>query len=315
MDAKIKEICKDQLESLVKALSSTSDKEADWLMLETAASMISLVNKSISVEDMTKGELEEFIKVYEIIYYALDSFMEEAARTVSLNEEQIRLMNAKNLYKEKTQERDELKQERDKKNDEIAVKEAEIKALLGTKGTLFEKFEELSRRHDYLLDLSTKFDPQKLDELSSEIDHLKEVTDALKERETTINETLGEWLADLSKTLKVIGENTSVCSEEAEKAKNDAEEFRTAIDVFVKTSNSYKSWFNVVKTPWKQFEEMAGTAEYKKLRGVTDEATLKEKNEIFRRVEKDLERLETLISACEKASQSDYDEVQKVLGK
>lgn len=315
MDAKIKGICSDQLESLIKVLAATNDKDADRLMLETATSLISLVGKSISVEDMKKTELDGIVDEYLTVYYVLDSFMEKAANAVPLNEEQIRLIDAKNLYKNKCQERDNVKQQRDKTRDEIAGKEAEIQAILNTEGALFEKFEELSRRHDYLENLRAKFDPQKLDELSSEIEHLKEVTGALEERENTINETLGEWLEDLSRTLKVIGENTSVYSEEVEKVRKDAEEFRTAIDVFVKTSEKYKSWFNVAKTPWKQFEENAGTDEYKKLRGVTDETVLKEKNEIFSRVEKDLKKLETLVSACANASQSDYNKVVRDLGK
>ena len=311
MDANTKEICRGQLEALVAVLSDTNEEETDRMILETAASLISLVSKNSSAESMTKSELTQKVDEFQTIYCVLDSFMNRAAKAVPINEELTRLTDGKNIYEQRVQEYEEVKEKCNEKKKEISVKEVEIQTLRNTEGILFERFEELTNNLERLKKLRAEFDPQKLDTLSEEVEHLKEETEALKERESVMNETLEEWLGELSKTLKVIGNNTTAFSEEVENAKKDAEEFRTAIGVFTKTSQSYKSWFNVVKTPWKQFEESVGTEEYKKLKGVADEATLKKKNEIFARVENDLKELEKLVAACTLASQSDYTKIIK----
>lgn len=315
MDVVTRESCKSQLEELVRVLSNTDGRETDRLILETCASLINAVSQDTSVDSMADAEIKAQVDDFKIIYYVLNSFMEKAAKAVPVSEEQSALMRSKSIYDEKCAEYNELVKQHGEIREKISTKEVEINSLYQTEGVLFRQFDELTQKLEYLQKLREKFDPDKLDALQEDVSKLKEITEELKERETSLNETVSEWLGELSKTLKNIGENTSNFTETVEKAKKDADEFRVAIDVCVKTCQNYKSWFNVAKTPWKQFEENAGTEEYRKLKGVSDEATLKEKNELFSRIEADLKKLESLVTACTLAAQSDYNKIIKDAGK
>lgn len=315
MNVVTREGCKSQLEELARVISNTNGRETDKLILETCASLINAVSQDSSVETMTDAEIKAQVDDFKIIYYILNSFMGKAANLVPVSEEQTMLMQSKDIYDKRRAEYEEIAQQHKEIRDQISTKEVEINSLYQTEGVLFRQYDELTKELERLEKLREKFDPDKLDELQEDVSKLKEITEELRGRENLLNETLSEWLGELSKTLANIGKNTSDFSETIEQAKKEAVEFRTAIDVCVKTSQNYKSWFNVAKTPWKQFEENAGTEEYQKLKGVTNEDTLKEKNELFARIEGDLKKLESLVTACTLAAQSDYNKVIKDAGK
>ncbi|MBQ5823929.1 MAG: hypothetical protein IIW48_03885 [Clostridia bacterium] len=315
MDAFTRESCSFQLEELTKVLSGSDEKEADRLVLDTCASLINAVINGLHIDMMTDFEVKEQVDNFKVIYYAMSGFMNKSADTVPLSNEQKKLIQQQELYDEKIREYEDVKAQSNQLSKDISEKDIEINSLYEEKDIFFRKFVEISLRLDSLRELESKYNPEELDSLQLEVERLKQVTGELKDKEDFLNSTTSECLDELSSVLRKIGEKVSSFSGDADKIRQEAEEFRTAINVCLKTYQDYKSWFNVARTPWKQLEDNIGTEEYSKLRDVANEDMLKKKNELVGRIESDLKALESLVNACTLAAQSDYKKIIADAGK
>jgi chromosome segregation ATPase len=239
----------------------------------------------------------------------MKKFMTAAAKTVNVSGAEQALMDAEKLYQEQQNAKKVVEEQHDQLTANTQKIADAIQALYNENGGLIRRAEELTKQQKELLQLKEEYSEDNLESLRSQVARLQEDSDYLKEQYSTLDKQTAETLGQLADTLEKIGQLSKVHFKATESSRKEAEEFKTAIEVFCQTNEEYQSWFRGIQSPLQAMEKMVGKAEARALRGVMTRDELKQKNELVARVDQDLTRLNRLAIACAKAAGKDYSTV------
>lgn len=309
MDLTTRKQCAAQLQGLANALPVVDEQSADNMILDVCAALIALVDANPNVEQLDEEVFHERLENHTYIYNSMKKFMTAAAKTVNVSGAEQALMDAEKLYQEQQNAKKVVEEQHDQLTANTQKIADAIQALYNENGGLIRRAEELTKQQKELLQLKEEYSEDNLESLRSQVARLQEDSDYLKEQYSTLDKQTAETLGQLADTLEKIGQLSKVHFKATESSRKEAEEFKTAIEVFCQTNEEYQSWFRGIQSPLQAMEKMVGKAEARALRGVMTRDELKQKNELVARVDQDLTRLNRLAIACAKAAGKDYSTV------
>lgn len=309
MDHNKRNQCIAQLQSLVSGLANSDDKSSDTLILGICVGLIQSVDNNLAVDILSEEELQERLEHHMAIYHSMRKFMKAAADTIDLDTPQKELIKSESLYQDREKDAESMRMQREELTRQLRETDAEIRRIYNENNGLISKVSEQTQKLEELKKLQAEYDSEKLSELITLVDQLQSNTSELKERYTVLNKQTAENLDELSATLEKIGKISGTHLQETERIRKDAIEFKKSIEIYCKTHQEYKAWFNVLSTPLQTLEKMIGSEEAKNLRGVMTQEELIKKNELVNRISKDLTELNRIAYACAKAAGKDYDSI------
>lgn len=306
MDLNTKKQCAAQLQGLAKKLVESDDVAAETQILEICSALVALVDANPQVSTLEDSVFQERLFSHEMLYSFMDKFMSAASNMVDIPTIQGSLMKGREEYNKKCTEKKALEEERDQCNLEIQNKEAEIRSIYSAREGLIRKVEEQEKKLVELKKKQVEYTPEKLNDLTAQVEILEVNTKDLQERYYKLNKQTAETLGDLSAVLEKIGELSAIHSKETEETIKKTKEFKTAIEVLCKTNEEYQSWFKGIASPLEALGKLVGKEEAQKLQGVMSQDELKNKNDLVKQIEQDLKRLDQLARVCARAAGQDY---------
>lgn len=306
MDLNTRKQCAVQLQGLAAALATADEQNADAMILDVCTALIARVDANPAVNTLDEDAFEERLENHLSLYTSMQKFMTAAAQTVDLTAAQKELMEAEKLYQERLDALNLIKDQHRQVSERIKELDGKIQSLYNENDGLLRQVKELLKLQQELQQLKATYNATDLENLRTRVALLREDTDYLQEQYTSLDQQTAETLDQLSGTLEQIGQLSKVHFKATETARKEAEEFKTAIELFCQTNEEYQSWFHGIQSPLKAMEKMIGKEEARNLQGVMTRDELKQKNELVARVEKDLNRLNQLATASAKAAGKDY---------
>ena len=306
MDLNTRKQCAAQLQGLASALAAADDQSADTMILDICAALMARVDANPAVNTLDREVFEERLANHLLIYSTMQKFMTAAAETVDITSAQKKLMEAEKLYQEQCDAKKIVEEQHSQLTAKKQTLTDAVQKLYAENDGLLRQVKDLNKEQQELQQLKTTSNAADLENLRTQVAILQEDTDYLKEQYSSLDKQTAETLDQLANTLAKLGQLSKVNFKATETARKEAEEFKTAIELFCRTNEEFQSWFRGIQSPLKAMEKMIGKEEARNLQGVMTHDELKQKNELVARVEQDLIRLNQLATACAKAAGKDY---------